>query len=625
LEGYSTHANVAQVTTPASNGEGDFKVTYCQDDDLFTGCTPTTIGNRGTCTDGVVKDYGDLEPSSSTTYYDDSYRDCDTGNPSNIRSNDPYNNGNYLRIYYEDMGWSYGKYQICVNYTTSTGLNADPVCMIVIDEYEDITQSGISSAGYQTGSTISWTGTVTDRYDTSYPQDNFLERKCKNYPYDYWHNPTSDDGLSVDIRRHSTWENYWAYFYIYAGTSSSSGKSGTITINVTSPQNCYLRDRDGDSNYAFYHNKCGWFHGVDGNDGTWWCCPDSTWKTSECTNGDKYVVTGQYGGSLTIYNQVTASGGTDPNDNYDYMIFYLECPNGETKAFANTSDPYTITVSGHDYLWVNNVNYGGSSFSEPLWDSVYTANYDFTGANNNEYSCSIDTDGFCGPTQPIVEFYDHYETYGSKRTATYVDEIYLNNMGLSGSSNTLTPSFDLQYCSHDTRNVRTTCELNDDTPDTSGDYCQYTGAPGTSKNCAISNPSCTGGTNTVYCAAQDPTYTNIHQVTQRSYNFAADDAQQWCDACGDAWMTNTPTSGTQCCGDDGASDDSYYHSDTPSTATSLTCERCLDGSHYAATTLYGNGYTSGTTCYYGDITCTAASGANGTLVKLFCHGLIIPT
>ncbi|MEA2003991.1 MAG: LamG-like jellyroll fold domain-containing protein, partial [archaeon] len=82
------------------------------------------------------------------------------------------------------------------------------------------------------------------------------------------------------------------------------------------------------------------------------------------------------------------------------------------------------------------------------------------------------------------------------------------------------------------------------------------------------------------------------------------------------WMTNTPTSGTQCCGDDTTSDNSYYYSASPSTATTLTCEICNSGSYAAPETLYGNGYKSGLTCYYSDITCTASSAADGTTCTL---------
>ncbi|MCK5016275.1 MAG: hypothetical protein KAS32_04310, partial [Candidatus Peribacteraceae bacterium] len=90
------------------------------------------------------------------------------------------------------------------------------------------------------------------------------------------------------------------------------------------------------------------------------------------------------------------------------------------------------------------------------------------------------------------------------------------------------------------------------------------------------------------------------------------------------WMTNVPTSGTQCCGDDTTTDDSYYYSGNPTTATSLSCERCLDGSYSSPLTFYGNGHTTGSgtsrNCYYGNIACSSSSGANGTLQLIYGWG-----
>lgn len=546
---YQTEAQVAQVTTPTVSGEGDYKVTYCVDDDLFTGCTPTTIGNRGTCTDGVVKDYGALEPASGTTYYDDQYRDCDTGNPSNILSRDPYDSGNNMRIYYEDMAWPYGKYQICANYTDVNDLNSDPYCVIVIDEYEDVTVSSLNT-NYQKGTTgVSWSGTVTDRYDTSPPQDNFLELRCRTYDADWYHSVTSDNGLSFSARGIYQWDDYWAYFYLYYGTSSSSGQSGTVTSTITFPSSCYLRDRDSSDDYSFYHHNCNWYHEVDGADKTVWCCPGGSWSTSSCTNGDSFTVSGQYGGTLTIANAITYSGGTTPNDNSDDIRVYVECPSGT--GLGNPSDPYSISLSGHDYFWMGDVDYGGSSFSAPFPDGAYTSNYDFTGASNNEYSCSIDLIT-CGKQKLGTEAYDSYETHGGTWTSvTMVDEITVSNPGLSGSTNTLTPSVDLIYCSHDSRSAQITCELNDATPDTSGYYCQGSDTlanTATSVNCNINGASCSGGSNTVYCRADDPTYTNIEGTSISQFSFNPDDGSGYCQGCGHSWLSGT------CCGDDSGED-----------------------------------------------------------------------
>jgi len=100
-----------------------------------------------------------------------------------------------------------------------------------------------------------------------------------------------------------------------------------------------------------------------------------------------------------------------------------------------------------------------------------------------------------------------------------------------------------------------------------------------------------------------------------------DESSSYCTASGCAytWMANVPTGGTQCCGDDTTGDDSYYYNSTPTSAKTVSCERCLDGSYTSAVTYFGNGYytddlaaDTSINCYYGDITCSAASGANGT-------------
>ncbi|MDD3985457.1 MAG: hypothetical protein PHY59_06170, partial [Methanobacterium sp.] len=96
-------------------------------------------------------------------------------------------------------------------------------------------------------------------------------------------------------------------------------------------------------------------------------------------------------------------------------------------------------------------------------------------------------------------------------------------------------------------------------------------------------------------------------------NQAIDANSTICSYYGFNWLTQTTTSGNyaRCCNDDSASDAfSAYNSDLSSSSSS-TCERCNSGSYIAPNTYYGNGYKSGTTCYYGTIQCSGASGANG--------------
>jgi hypothetical protein len=148
---------------------------------------------------------------------------------------------------------------------------------------------------------------------------------------------------------------------LFFGISNNlAPQSRVVNVTIKFPNTCFLRDRDGDSNYAFYHHDCGWYHYVDGQDKIVYCCPGQGWQTSNLGNCDEFNVTGFYGGILKIANYVEAGG-----DNYDDIRIYIECPRG--LAFGNTSDPLEVTVANADYFWVNNMNYTQEmKYSEPL-------------------------------------------------------------------------------------------------------------------------------------------------------------------------------------------------------------------------------------------------------------------
>ncbi|MCX6817249.1 MAG: hypothetical protein NTU57_00125 [Candidatus Aenigmarchaeota archaeon] len=152
-----------------------------------------------------------------------------------------------------------------------------------------------------------------------------------------------------------------------------------------------------------------------------------------------------------------------------------------------------------------------------------------------------------------------------------------------------------------------------------------------------------GADTTACCSANTKCidHTGACQSTDSCYTFGSGGLMSWCNSgtwedpdeasgyctatgCAYSWMSNVPTSGTRCCGDDTGSDNSYYYSANPTTATSLSCERCNAGTYASANTYYGNGYMPGSsttrTCYYGDITCSAASGANGTSISVYGWG-----
>ncbi|MCX6802538.1 MAG: DUF2341 domain-containing protein [Candidatus Diapherotrites archaeon] len=116
------------------------------------------------------------------------------------------------------------------------------------------------------------------------------------------------------------------------------------------------------------------------------------------------------------------------------------------------------------------------------------------------------------------------------------------------------------------------------------------------------------------------------------YTVNWDTSSDWCQcrtgSSANWFSTVSGGSNGSCCGDDTTSDDFYYYSADPTTATSLACTRCSDGTKAGPTTLYGNGYWGGTdkttdtsgTCYYGDINCTASTAANGTSGTYYGNG-----
>ena len=124
--------------------------------------------------------------------------------------------------------------------------------------------------------------------------------------------------------------------------------------------------------------------------------------------------------------------------------------------------------------------------------------------------------------------------------------------------------------------------------------------------------------------------TSAWQTSVYSVNW--DSSQNWCTCkTGSSanWFSSVSGgSNGNCCGDDGASDDFYYSSASPTTATSLQCSRCYNGSKSGPSTLYGNGYWSGSslttdtsgTCYYGDIICTASQMSNGESSTFYGNG-----
>ncbi len=406
-----TKEKIEQITYPLTKGTFTYKITKCANDGQIEGCIPVTIGNRGTCTDGIVKNYGDLEHKTLEwkTYYDNDYRDCDTGNNYLLRNRPVEDTGatnTRINLYGYLYISGYGKYQLCAKYIHSqSGLSAIKCINFIIDFIDsDIAANSGGNKSY--GSLISWQPlNPRTRFDSQPLISNWVNRRCYIQPWDWLHSVTSDNGPSIAFRRHGTYENYWGYAGLYFGISNTQAAGDRVaTATYKFPNGCYLRDRDGTSDSAFYHHGCSWYHNVNGNDITVYCC-GTTWSTTDTGTCDKFVVSGQYGGTLTITNHFDAKG-----DNYDEIAFYMECPNGETNSFGNSLDPYTVSVSGVDYFWVNNMDYSlEKTFSEALPDSKYTT-------ATSDLSCNNLKLNLCGYARPYAEFFHYYDIYGNRYT-----------------------------------------------------------------------------------------------------------------------------------------------------------------------------------------------------------------
>lgn len=100
-----------------------------------------------------------------------------------------------------------------------------------------------------------------------------------------------------------------------------------------------------------------------------------------------------------------------------------------------------------------------------------------------------------------------------------------------------------------------------------------------------------------------------------------DSNQAHCQCIGKTWFSNLGSfSGVNsaCCGDDGGNDNFATFSGSLTTSTSVQCRRCKAGVDQGTVTLYGNGYWTGTTCYFGNIVCDYNSGAHGVSATLPC-------
>jgi len=245
-----------------------------------------------------------------------------------------------------------------------------------------------------------------------------------------------------------------------------------------------------------------------------------------------------------------------------------------------------------------------------------------------EYDCT------CSYTSQNCNLANYYYCYGGKKYYRDYECAYGNCNSYSDSvsedCNTYTHYYckgsDVQKYNYDCGNTvcgTTTC-YGTRVPGDWTNCPSLNGCSGACPGCTYQEYGCTGGKT---CSGD----TCCEKSTSDSYcavsgTYDTDSSSSYCTACSLTWMTNAPTSGTRCCGDD-SPDNSYYYSANPTTATSLTCERCNAGSYVTPIAYYGNGYYAGslttsttTKCYYGDIICSAASGANGTNANIYGNG-----
>jgi hypothetical protein len=95
--------------------------------------------------------------------------------------------------------------------------------------------------------------------------------------------------------------------------------------------------------------------------------------------------------------------------------------------------------------------------------------------------------------------------------------------------------------------------------------------------------------------------------------------------CEFVWMDGV-ISGTQCCGNDGLDDNSYYANASLTDSRYVLCQRCDEGVFATNTTLIGNGVLVGSgserECFHGNIVCNVNQALNGTSSSVYGWGYL---
>lgn len=425
-----TNQIIGYLDNPAKKGDADFKIIKCKKDNDMTSCIPEPIGTTGNCNDGIIKFYDDLEENNGWPYYwDNQYRDCDNGNPQVIRTRNPFAIGeNRLRIQfmYRELGGE-GKYQLCIKYKEKQNIKTETPekCIIFVSSYAKTTGTKISTSSQTFGNTISWNVNTYIAWDNSKP--NYADgRRCRVYLWDYFHSPSSDIGVSFNFRRHSSWDNAWSYFGLFASSRATGREYSKINVTFDlSKVSCKVD--------SIYDNKCGWWWGISWRyKGKVFSCKKTdynkwSWVREDCGNTiecDKFEHTGLHGEifNMSLYLDETSTSWRD-------LRVYVHC--SDPTVFGDTSRKYVVSVNGVDKFWVNDMDYTPlMRFEEAMLPNSRDSNIQSN--NVGDFTCTIPLT-FCGKARYFTEVWDWPLWYGAYWSGPWRTEVNGEYVCVGGS------------------------------------------------------------------------------------------------------------------------------------------------------------------------------------------------
>jgi hypothetical protein len=133
-----------------------------------------------------------------------------------------------------------------------------------------------------------------------------------------------------------------------------------------------------------------------------------------------------------------------------------------------------------------------------------------------------------------------------------VDDVKINITTIGFLENGLNINFFSGYNSRSTREIETTCSINDPDPYESENSCSRTHQAGR-ESCSISGNLTCGDNPTVYCTAKDTFYSNIKHPSTENKKFEPGKTKEVCEACGGKWgeqgWKGDIAEDDSCCGD----------------------------------------------------------------------------